>query len=221
MIMKQTLAVAAISAMTLSACTSTDTPTDDPNRRTKEGVATGALLGAVTGALVGGNDRGERTRGALIGAAVGSVAGGVIGNNLDKQAAELQAELGSGRIQIINNGDHLVVRMPDDILFDVDSADVKPSLRSDLGLLANNLQRYPDSTIQIVGHTDSTGTPAYNQGLSQRRAGAVSAELIGKGVSAGRIQSFGVGETQPIADNSTAVGKAANRRVDITIRPNA
>jgi len=212
------IALAAVSALALAACTPTDTPTSDPNQRTKEGAVTGALVGGVLGALTGGAG-GERRRGALAGALVGGAVGAAIGYDLDQQAAELQRDFGNGRIQIINNGDFLVVRMPDDILFDIDSAVVKPSLRSDLQVLAANLQRYPESTIQVVGHTDNTGEAGYNQDLSERRAAAVSQVLVGSGVSAGRIDSFGQGERQPLASNLTPEGRAQNRRVDITIRP--
>ena len=160
-------------------------------------------------------------QGALIGGLVGAGVGAAIGYNLDQQAEELQRDLGNGRIQIINNGDHLVVRMPDDILFDVDSAAVKATLRSDLRILADNLQRYPGSTVQVVGHTDNTGAASYNQDLSERRAAAVSSVLIGAGVAANRINSFGLGESQPIGSNLTPEGRAQNRRVDITMRPNS
>lgn len=218
MVMKRATLLLAAGGVALAGCTGLDRATDDPNRRTKEGAVTGALLGAVAGALTG-EDGGERTRGALIGAAVGAGTGAFVGSRLDKQAAELQAELGSGRIQIINEGDHLVVRMPDDILFAVDSADITPALRDDLRALAANLNRYPDSTVQVIGHTDNTGGTAYNQGLSERRAAAVSNTLVADGVSAGRVQSRGLGETQPIASNDTAVGKASNRRVEVKIFP--
>ncbi|KMW60501.1 Outer membrane protein [Candidatus Rhodobacter oscarellae] len=211
--------LAAVSALALSACTSTDVQTSDPNQRTKEGAAVGAVIGGVLGALTG-DDGGERRRGALAGAVVGGLVGAGVGYNLDQQAAELQRDLSDGRIQIINNGDHLIVRMPDDILFDIDSAAVKPGLRSDLAVLADSLQRYPDSTVQVVGHTDNTGGAAYNQDLSERRAASVSSILIGSGVPAGRINSFGLGENQPIGSNLTVEGRAQNRRVDISIRPN-
>lgn len=211
--------LASVFALGLAACTAPDQPTTTPNQRTKEGAVAGALVGGVLGALTG-DDGGERRRGALAGAIVGGAVGAAVGYNLDKQAAELQRDFGNGRIQIINNGDHLVVRMPDDILFSVDSAVVRPGLRSDLQVLAGSLRRYPGSTVQVVGHTDSDGTVAYNQDLSERRASAVSSILIGAGVEAGRIRTFGLGETQPIATNLTAEGKAQNRRVDITIRPN-
>ena len=220
MTLKTSLILATTSLFALTACTAPDQPTTTNNQRTKEGAVIGGLIGGVAGALTG-DDAGERRRGALIGGLVGAGVGAAIGYNLDQQAAELQQDFSDGRIQIINNGDHLIVRMPDDILFDVDSAAVKPVLRSDLQVLAGSLQKYPGSTVQIVGHTDNTGGAAYNQDLSERRASAVSSVLIGAGVSAGRIRSFGLGEDQPIATNLTPEGRAQNRRVDITIRPNS
>ena len=219
MTLSRTLLLATAAAFTLSACTSPETATDNPRQRTQEGALLGGLVGALAGAATGG-DSGERTRGALIGGLVGAGVGAAVGYNLDQQAAELQRDFANDRIQIINNGDFLVVRMPQDILFDFDSAVVKPALRADLVTLATSLQRYPGSTVQVVGHTDNTGSAAYNQTLSERRAGAVSDILIAAGVTATRIQSIGRGEDEPIADNLTSDGKARNRRVDITIRPN-
>jgi outer membrane protein OmpA-like peptidoglycan-associated protein len=110
--------------------------------------------------------------------------------------------------------------MPQDILFAVDSASVSGSLQDDLGAVANSLRRYPDSTVEVVGHTDNTGSAAYNQDLSQRRASAVASILASYGVSSGRIRAYGRGEDQPIASNLTVDGRAQNRRVDIFIRPN-
>ena len=212
------LVVALMSAVALSACTPTDVATSDPNQRTKEG----ALAGAATGALVGvltGDDKSERRRNAVIGGILGAGAGAAIGSNLDKQAAELQGSL-DGRIGIIRAGDQLIVRMPQDITFAVDSASVAGALQDDLRTLASSLNRYPNTTITIIGHTDNTGTSAYNQDLSNRRAGAVAGILVGAGVSSGRVRSYGVGETQPIASNQTADGRALNRRVDIVITEN-
>lgn len=210
--------IAATAALTLSACTDTSTPTNNPNQRTGEGALVGGLLGAVAGAALG-DDPGSRRRGAAIGAVVGAGVGAAVGNNLDKQAAELQQSMDS-RVQIINTGNALIVRMPQDILFPVDSANVNPGLQDDLRALAGNLQRYPNSTVQVVGHTDNTGTAAYNQNLSERRASAVSSVLIGAGVSSSRIRSFGRGESEPLTSNLTVEGRAQNRRVDITIIPN-
>lgn len=206
-------------ALVLGACAPVDQRTENPNQRTQAGAVTGAVVGGVLGALTGG-DAGERQRGALAGAVIGGAVGAGIGYSLDQQARELQNELGNDRIQIINEGNQLVVRMPDDILFAVDSAAVNPALNADLRALAANLNRYPESTIQVIGHTDNTGTSSYNQGLSERRANAVSSILIGAGVSAGRVRSFGQGENQPLASNLTPEGRAQNRRVDITIIPN-
>lgn len=217
--LKTPLILATAATLALTACTSPDQATDNPRQRTQEGALIGGLVGAAAGALTGG-DGGEKRRGALIGGLVGAGVGAAIGYNLDQQAAELQNDFGNDRIQIINNGDHLVVRMPDDILFAVDSAEVRSGLRSDLTILAGSLQKYPGSTVQVVGHTDNTGAATYNQDLSERRAGAVSSVLIGAGVSAGRILSSGLGESQPLASNLTEEGRAQNRRVDITIRPN-
>ena len=214
----KTLAVALMGAVGLAACTPTDVSTSDPNQRTKEG----ALAGAATGALVGvltGDDKSERRRNAVIGGILGAGAGAAIGSNLDKQAAELQGSL-DGRIGVIRSGNQLIVRMPQDITFAVDSASVAGGLQDDLRTLAASLNRYPNTTITVIGHTDNTGTSAYNQDLSNRRAGAVAGILVGSGVSSGRVRSYGVGETQPIASNQTSDGRAQNRRVDIVITEN-
>lgn len=182
---------------------------------------TGALTGAAIGGLIGGLEESgnDRVRGAAVGAAIGAAAGAVVGNILDKQAAELNRDLGNN-IDVINTGEELIVRMPQDILFNVDSAQVRPDLRADLFTLANSLQRYPDTTVEIVGHTDNTGSASYNQNLSERRAGSVASVLINAGVPGQRLRTFGAGENQPIASNLTPEGRQQNRRVDITIRPN-
>ncbi|MDF0601781.1 OmpA family protein [Psychromarinibacter sp. C21-152] len=217
MTLKTPLLLASAALLALTACTDPAVQTNDPNQRTKEGVALGGLLGAITGAAVSDN----KGKGAVIGGILGAGAGAAIGYNLDKQAAELQRDFDNGRIQIINNGSSLVVRMPQDILFATDSAAVNPTLQSDLRVLANSLQRYPASTVQVVGHTDNTGSASYNQDLSVRRANSVASVLIGAGVPSRRIQAYGQGEDAPIASNLTAEGRAKNRRVDITIIPNS
>ncbi|MCB2094650.1 MAG: OmpA family protein [Rhodobacteraceae bacterium] len=205
-------------ALFLSACTPVDTYSSDPNQRTREGALTGAGIGALAGILSGrgGKDKLDR---AVVGAAIGGLAGGVIGNNLDKQAAELQAEINDGRVRIVNNGDELVVIMPEGILFATDSAAVQPSIQNDLYTVADNLNRYPNTRVEIVGHTDNTGSAAHNRDLSQRRADAVAAILRNGGVSGTRIAAYGRGEDQPVASNLTAEGRAQNRRVEIHIIP--
>lgn len=215
-ISKLTLAATA-SAMLLGGCMQTMQDPNNPNRNTQ----TGALMGAATGALIGiasGDNAKERRRGALIGAAIGGGGGALIGRQLDKQEADLRAQMGNN-VGITNTGQELIVTMPQDILFATDSAALTGSLQSDLYAMASNLNRYPNSTINVIGHTDNTGDATYNQALSQRRAQAVASVLINSGVSASRIRSIGRGEDQPIASNLTPDGRQQNRRVEIVITP--
>jgi outer membrane protein OmpA-like peptidoglycan-associated protein len=185
------------------------------NERTVNGAIIGGLVGGIAGAASGPNDL-ER---AAVGAAIGAGIGAAIGNNLDRQAAELRQQLGDDRIRIVNTGNELVVTMPQDILFASDSAALQPALQSDLRALARNLQNYPDSIVQVIGHTDNTASAAYNQDLSERRASSVANVLISAGVAPRRIAAIGRGEDQPIASNLTPGGRAQNRRVEIIIRP--
>jgi len=190
---------------------------ENPNKNRNEGAVIGAVSGAVLGTILS-NDKSD---GAIIGAVVGGAIGAGIGYNLDQQEAELRRDLSDNRVRITNTGDRLIVTLPEDILFAVDSTTVKFSLRRDLAVLADSMQSYRNSTVRIVGHTDSDGDAAYNQGLSERRAYAVGDILLDNGVAFNRIQVFGRGENQPVASNLTAAGKALNRRVDIVILPNA
>lgn len=204
----------------LSACTDPSVQTGDPKQRQKEGIAIGAGIGALTGVLLG-DDKKDRRRGAVIGAAVGAAAGGLIGANLDKQAEELRNDFGSDQISVVRSGDRLIVTMPQDILFAVDSDRVSSGLQSDLRVLARSLNEYPDTTVDVIGHTDNTGDAAYNQNLSQRRAQSVASVLYDGGVSLNRVRAFGRGEDQPVASNLNAEGRAQNRRVEIVIRANS
>ncbi len=189
---------------------------NDPNQKTKQGALLGGIIGAGTGAIISDN----KGKGALIGGILGAAGGAAIGNALDRQEAELRQQLDSD-VQIVNTGDRLILTMPQDILFPVDGFTVAPGLRDDLFKVAQSLQAYPNTTVQVVGHTDSDGDAGYNQGLSERRANAVADVLASGGVSYGRLRAFGRGEDQPVASNLTAEGKAQNRRVEIVILPNA
>lgn len=189
---------------------------EDPNARTKGGAVTGAAIGALIGAKSGGDDKLAK---AVVGAAVGGALGGAIGNAMDRQAAELRAQM-SPNTTITNTGNALVVTMPQDILFATDSANLRPDLQGDIRAVAANLVRYPNSRVEVVGHTDNTGSAAYNQDLSERRARSVAGVLMSGGVPGSRISAYGRGEDQPIASNLTEAGKAQNRRVEIIIRPN-
>ncbi|WP_171211159.1 OmpA family protein [Ruegeria sp. HKCCA5426] len=207
------------SAMFLGACTDPGTLNlpADPNQNTKQGAILGGLVGAGVGAIANGSDP---LLGALAGGAIGAAGGGLIGNQLDQQAAELRQQLANQGITVTNAGDRLIVTVPNDITFDTDSSTVRPALRSDLVRVGQNLVNYPNSTVQVIGHTDSDGEASYNQALSERRARSVADILQANGVNSARISTIGLGENRPAASNLTPEGKALNRRVDIEIIPN-
>lgn len=217
--LRMTILASAAGAMVLGACTPQPYNPDAPHQNATTGVITGALAGALIGGATSEGDKNKMDH-ILGGAVIGGLAGGMVGSSLDKQARELAQEVGNSRIQIINEGDQLRVIMPDGILFATDSASVQQSIMNDLYAVADSLNRYPNTRVEVVGHTDSTGAAAYNQDLSEQRARAVAGVLRGAGVSAGRIVPYGQGENQPIASNLTEAGKAQNRRVEILIIPN-
>lgn len=202
-------ALGAVAAL-LSACTYADGTRNNTATQAVAGTATGALIGN----LVGGDEQST-----IIGGVVGGIAGTALGSHLDNQQRELQAAIGGSGAGIANTGNQLIVSLPEAITFAVDSSDVRPQIRDDLIAVSRNLQKYPNSTVQVVGHTDNTGSANYNQGLSERRAQAVSNILIASGTPSWRVQSFGRGASQPVASNATAEGRAANRRVEIIITP--
>jgi outer membrane protein OmpA-like peptidoglycan-associated protein len=208
------------SAMALAACTDPGTLNlpSDPNQNAKQGAVLGGLVGAGVGAIANNSNP---LLGAVAGGAIGAAGGGLIGNQLDKQAAELRQQLANDGITIVNAGDRLIVTVPNDITFDTDSATVRPALRADLVRVGQNLVNYPNSNVQIIGHTDSDGEASYNQGLSERRANAVADVLQANGVNYSRIVTIGRGENNPVASNLTPEGKSQNRRVEIVIVPSA
>jgi len=212
-ISKKFTIIATVSAIALTACVPAGQPMGE---RTRDGAIMGGLLGGVAGAIANDGDPG---RGAVVGAAAGALAGGAVGAALDRQARDLRGNLANDDIRIQNTGNELIVTMPEGILFDIDSAAIRSTLQADLRALARNLQQYPDTTVEVIGHTDNTGSAGYNQDLSQRRAAAVSGVLLEAGVSPGRVRSYGRGEDEPIASNLTPQGRAQNRRVEVIIRP--
>lgn len=216
MISRYSLAAVGGGALLLAACT--DPANLDPNRNyTRDSAIVGGMIGAAAGLVAG---EGE-AKDAAIGAAVGAGAGALVGNRLDRQAEALRQSISNPSIAITQQGDLLKVTMPQDILFAVDSTAVSPALQGDLAALAANLNQYPDTTAQIIGHTDNTGEASYNQDLSVRRAQAVSNVIVGNGVAPYRITASGRGEDDPVASNLSEEGRAQNRRVDILIRPQA
>jgi outer membrane protein OmpA-like peptidoglycan-associated protein len=206
----------------LAAMLVTTACTTDPNTGQRSiskaaiGGIGGALGGYLLGDLVGGRrDRTEK----ILGAGIGAVAGAGIGAYMDAQERKLREETAGTGVDVIRDGDNLVLRMPSGITFAYDRADVQPQFQPTLNDVASVLAQYPKTYIDVYGHTDSDGTDAYNQGLSERRAQSVASYLTSHGVQSARIATRGYGETQPIASNETEAGKASNRRVEIKIAP--
>ena len=177
------------------------------------GAGTGAAVGAVTGVLLGGG------QGALIGAAAGSVLGGGIGYYMDRQEAQLRARLEGTGVRVQRQGDNLNLIMPGNITFATDSSDINSNFYAILDSVAIVLNEFDKTSINISGYTDSTGGDMYNQELSERRASSVASYMVSSQVLHGRIQARGFGKRYPIASNDTAMGRAQNRRVEISIRP--
>jgi len=214
---KLPLVIAAASLTFVAACDETG---PNSNQNTQQGAILGALGGAAIGAIANSDDdRRGRNQAALIGAALGAGAGAVIGNNLDKQAEELRRSLRSD-VGVSNNGSNLVVVLSQDLLFATNSTTVSAQSQNELLTVASSLNRYPNTTVNVIGHTDNVGDAAFNQGLSERRASAVANILLAGGVSSSRVRSIGAGENQPIASNLNASGRQMNRRVEIVITPN-
>jgi outer membrane protein OmpA-like peptidoglycan-associated protein len=209
------LSLGIVSLLALTACQAPLPGQTNQNATT--GAAVGALLGAGVGALTGDN-REDSIRNAAIGAAVGAGLGAIGGDSLDRQEAELRSQLGAG-VGLVNTGSQLIVNLPQDILFATGSATLTPTLIGDLQDVARSLNNYPNSTVQVVGHTDNVGDAAFNQRLSEQRAQSVASVLISAGVAPSRIQIVGRGENNPIASNQTAEGRQQNRRVEIIITP--
>ncbi|MCC2546876.1 OmpA family protein [Hymenobacter sp. BT175] len=180
------------------------------------GAGTGAAAGAVLGRVIGGKN--GTAAGAIIGAAVGGTGGALIGRRMDKQAEELQRDMKNARVERVGEG--IKITFDAGILFDTNKADLRAASVAEIDKMAEVLKKYPDTNVIVEGHTDNSGSDAINQPLSERRAQAVAQETISKGVEASRVQTQGYGSSQPVADNTTAEGKQANRRVEIAIFAN-
>lgn len=205
--------------VTIGGCTTLDPYT----REEKTSSATkGALIGAAAGVVAGlisGDDAVERRQRALIGAGVGALAGGSIGVYMDNQEAALRAELEGSGVSVARNGDNITLNMPGNITFATDSSDLSPAFFDVLTSVGKVMNEYGKTVVEVAGHTDSTGSDSYNLQLSQRRAESVASFLQTRGVSSQRLITLGAGEARPIADNTTESGRAANRRVEITMVP--
>ena len=221
--MKQTLKLAALGAtlaVFTAGCASYTGQTNDPNdpNRTQRGALIGAGIGAVAGLLSGG-DAVERRQRAMVGAGIGALAGGGIGAYQDRQEAELRRETVGTGIDVSRDGDVIKLNLPDGVTFDFAKYDLKPQFYPALNTIASTLKEYNQTIVEVSGHTDSIGSDAANQTLSERRANAVSSYLIGQGVQRERFEVVGMGERYPIASNDTDSGRALNRRVEIRLLP--
>ena len=219
----QTLKLALLGA-TLAAftagCASYTGQTNDPNdpNRTKRGALIGAGIGAVAG-LLSGDDAVERRQRAMVGAGIGALAGGGIGAYQDRQEAELRRQTAGTGIDVSRDGDVIKLNLPDGVTFDFAKYDLKPQFYPALNTVAATLKEYNQTIVEVSGHTDSIGSDAANQALSERRANAVAGYLMGQGVQRERFEIIGMGERYPVASNDTDSGRALNRRVEIRLLP--
>ena len=215
--MKTPILLASLAALVATSACTTDPETGQQRiSKTAIGGIGGALGGYLLGDIVGGRrDRTEK----IVGAGLGGLAGAGIGAYMDRQERQLRERTAGTDVQVIRRGDDLVLNIPSGITFAYDSSAVQPQFQRTLDQVAQTLAEYKETYIDVYGHTDATGSDAYNQALSERRAVAVADYLAGRGVQAARIATRGYGKTQPIASNDTDAGRAANRRVEIKIVP--
>lgn len=181
----------------------------------------GAVIGGTTGAVVGGvigKQAGNTALGAILGAAVGGAAGAYIGDYMDKQAEEMEDDLAGAKIERVGEG--IKITFDSGLLFDVNKATLRPASEEQLTRMAVILNKYPDTNILLEGHTDATGSDEYNLNLSRLRAQSVANFLANQAVSTARFSVMGYGESQPIADNETEMGRQQNRRVEVAIFAN-
>jgi outer membrane protein OmpA-like peptidoglycan-associated protein len=186
--------------------------------KTTSGAGIGAAVGAVAGILTGHDSRDRRKR-ALIGAGVGALAGGAVGNYMDRQEAKLRQQLQGTGVSVTRNGDNITLNMPGNVTFKSDSSDLRPEFFEVLNSVSLVLKEFDKTLLEVAGHTDNTGSAAYNQTLSEKRASTVAQYLTSKGIRADRIITVGAGETRPIASNDTPEGRQANRRVELSLEP--
>lgn len=204
----------ATSALVLAGCAS-----DGRSYHTAQGAGLGALGGAAAGAAVGAIAGGNVARSALIGAGIGLIGGGAVGAYMDSQEQALREDVSGTDVQVQRQGDTLLLTMPANVTFAVDSATIAPGFESTLAQVARTLRENPQSYIQVHGHTDSTGSDAYNQTLSEERARAVVEFFKAQGIMPARLYWQGHGERQPVASNETVTGRQMNRRVELRIIP--
>jgi outer membrane protein OmpA-like peptidoglycan-associated protein len=207
---------AAVSVALTSCASMNDMATSPEKENTRKGAGYGAAAGAVIGLLTGGNDKFQA---AMIGAAAGALAGGSVGYYMDKQEAKLRQQMAGTGVDVVRKGDNITLDVPGGVTFAFDSDAINSQFYPVLDKVAGTLAEYDKTVIEVAGHTDSVGSDAYNQQLSERRANSVASYLSGRGVNRSRVVTVGAGEQHPVASNDTEDGRAQNRRVEITIVP--
>lgn len=198
-----------------AACTTTDQYGNVTQNRTGTGILGGALAGAALGTLAGGDDR----RNALIGAGIGALAGGAVGNYMDRQEREFRERLRGSGVTVRREGQDLYLVMPGNVTFATGQSNIEPNFFPILNDVADVLQTFPATYVDVIGHTDSTGGRDLNMRLSEQRATSVARYLQQAGVDGRRFFITGMGPDAPIASNATDAGRALNRRVEIKIAP--
>ena len=210
------LILATAATLGLSACVTNPDTGRQQVSRAGIGAGAGAATGAILGAILGGRNNRAET---IIGAGLGAVAGGAVGTYMDRQERDLRARTAGTGVEVVRRGDNLDLRMPSGITFDFNSSAVRSEFRDTLAQVAQTLGSYQSTYVDVTGHTDSVGTDAVNQRLSDERAFAVADYLSARGVNRARVATRGFGKTQPIASNADESGRAQNRRVEIHISP--
>jgi outer membrane protein OmpA-like peptidoglycan-associated protein len=202
----------------IAACSTTNPYTGEKQTaKASSGAAIGAIAGALLGAATG--SRGDRRQRVLKGAGIGAIAGVGVGHYMDTQEAKLREKMEGTGVSVTRNGDNIILNMPSNITFEVDSYALRSEFMNTLNGVAMVLNEYKSTLVTIAGHTDSTGSAEHNMELSRNRALAVAQYLQGQNVALERLAATGYGETRPIASNDTPEGRAQNRRVEITLDP--
>lgn len=211
--------IAACAAFTLSACTTINPYTNEKQTsKATIGAATGAIAGAVVGLISGDNSR-ERRKRALRGAGLGALAGGAVGYYMDVQEAKLRQRLQGTGVSVTRQGDNIILNMPSSITFGVDSAAINGRFFDVLNSVNIVFKEYDKTLIEVMGHTDSTGSNAHNQALSERRAESVASYFRSRDIKPLRLATYGHGESYPVASNQNESGRKLNRRVEIVLVP--
>jgi outer membrane protein OmpA-like peptidoglycan-associated protein len=215
--MKTTIVAICLAAFTIVGCESMDSLAHDPDKaKTRRGAGYGAAAGAVVGLLTAGSNP---FKSAMIGAAAGALIGGSVGYYMDKQEAKLRQQMAGTGVEVVRQGDNITLDMPSNVTFAFDSSNLNSQFYTVLDKVADTLKEYDKTVVEVAGHTDSVGSDAYNQTLSEKRANSVADYLSGHGMQRTRMVTIGAGEGHPVASNDTEEGRAQNRRVEITIVP--